>query len=70
MIKAMARSHLPNNEWLKQTLVANMNLHSSCNAFWDGESVNFYRGSGEESVTFGTLDIDLNICEELNIIQF
>mmetsp|Transcript_22742 Transcript_22742/g.46468 ORF Transcript_22742/g.46468 Transcript_22742/m.46468 type:complete len:839 (+) Transcript_22742:1758-4274(+) len=47
MIKAMARSHLPNNEWLKQTLVANMNLHSSCNAFWDGESVNFYRGSAQ-----------------------
>jgi hypothetical protein len=46
-IMELARSHLPGNGWLKQRLVANMNIPQSCNAFWDGTTVNFYRSSGE-----------------------
>lgn len=43
----IARSHLPGNGWLKKRLTANMNIVSSCNAYWDGSTVNFYRSSGE-----------------------
>ena len=42
----MARSHLPGNSWLQQTLTANMNINLSCNAFWGGGTVNFYRSGG------------------------
>ena len=42
----MARSHLPSNTWLQQTLTSNMNINNTCNAFWNGVSVNFYRSGG------------------------
>jgi uncharacterized repeat protein (TIGR01451 family) len=29
--------------WLNDQLTANMNIKSTCNAFWDGASVNFYQ---------------------------
>jgi hypothetical protein len=41
----MARSHLPGNSWLQQTLTSNMNINNTCNAFWNG-TVNFYRSGG------------------------
>eukprot|EP00804_Cyclotella_cryptica_P028860 CCRYP_008443-RA/>CCRYP_008443-RA protein AED:0.06 eAED:0.06 QI:0/0.93/0.88/1/1/1/17/370/2761 len=44
-IMEIARSHLPGNGWLKRQLVANMNIDDSCNAYWNGLSVNFYRSS-------------------------
>ena len=46
MMMEMARSHLPENAWLNSQVISNTNLDSgSCNAYWDGESVNFYVGS-------------------------
>ncbi len=42
----MARSHLPGNTWLQQQLTANMNINNTCNAFWNGVTVNFYRSGG------------------------
>ena len=54
----IARSHLPGNGWLKKRLVANMNIPESCNAFWNGYTVNFYRSSGE--VLCGRLIVCLN----------
>ena len=45
-IKEMARGQLPSNTWLNQQLVANMNLNQTCNAFWGGGTVNFYRSGG------------------------
>jgi hypothetical protein len=44
-LKSMARSHLPGNVWLQGQLTSNMNIPSSCNAFWDGSTINFYRSS-------------------------
>ncbi len=41
-----ARGWLPTNTWLTQQLTANVNLNSTCNAFWDGSTVNFYRSGG------------------------
>jgi len=38
-----AQSHLPANGWLMGTLESNMNINNSCNAFWNGVTINFYR---------------------------
>src|SRR5262249_12898188 len=41
-----ARAWLPSNSWLTQQLLDNVNINSTCNAFWDGASVNFYKSGG------------------------
>jgi hypothetical protein len=39
--------NLPGSAWLAGTLIANTNISATCNAFWNGSSVNFYRsGNG------------------------
>jgi trimeric autotransporter adhesin len=46
-LQEMARGWLPTNNWLLNTqLVANVNINSTCNAFWNGSSINFYRSGG------------------------
>ncbi len=45
-IKEMARGQLPGNSWLQQQLTSNMNINNTCNAFWNGSTVNFYRSGG------------------------
>ncbi|MEM9555024.1 MAG: PepSY domain-containing protein [Acidobacteriota bacterium] len=42
----MARSQLPSNGWLQNRLTSNMNINSTCNAFWNGSTINFYRSGG------------------------
>ena len=44
--KEMARGQLPSNGWLTNQLTSNMNINSTCNAFWNGSTVNFYRSGG------------------------
>jgi CARDB len=46
-ITQMARGWLPDNAWLNDQVTANMNIPQSCNAFWDGSTVNFYRSSAD-----------------------
>ena len=41
-----ARGWLPTNTWLQGQLTANVNIASTCNAFWNGSTVNFYRSGG------------------------
>jgi len=41
-----AKGVLPANAWLAGQLEANVNINSSCGAFWNGTSVNFYRNNG------------------------
>ena len=41
-----ARGWLPNNAWLNAQVTANMNINQTCNAFWNGTTVNFYRSGG------------------------
>lgn len=41
-----AAGFLPGNLWLQGTLAANVNLGQTCNAFWDGLSVNFFASGG------------------------
>ncbi|WP_342373814.1 hypothetical protein NVS55_20435 [Myxococcus stipitatus] len=45
-IQELARGWLPNNTWLKSQVVANVNINGTCNAFWNGTSLNFYRAGG------------------------
>lgn len=42
----MARGWLPTNTWLQSRLTTNVNLNQTCNAFWGGGSINFYRSGG------------------------
>ena len=50
-IAEMGRGQLPGNTWLQQQLTANMNINNTCNAFWNGSTVNFYRSGGSCSNT-------------------
>jgi hypothetical protein len=45
-IHELARGYLPANAWLNGQFTANMNLTQTCNAFWNGSTVNFYRSGG------------------------
>jgi Zn-dependent metalloprotease len=45
-INRKAATFLPTNAWLAGTVQANMNINQTCNAFWDGSTVNFYRSGG------------------------
>ncbi len=42
----MARGWLPSNTWLQSTLTTNVNINLTCNAFWNGATINFYRSGG------------------------
>jgi hypothetical protein len=45
-VNEQARGQLPENLWLQQQLTANVNITNTCNAIWDGTTVNFYRSGG------------------------
>lgn len=45
-INRKAAGFLPGNAWLNGTLTSNMNINATCNAFWNGSTVNFYRSGG------------------------
>src|SRR5262249_25287828 len=46
VIKEVAIGQLPTNEWLPGQLTAKTNLNQTCNAFWDGLRVNFFKSGG------------------------
>ncbi len=52
-IKELARGWLPQNAWLQDQITANMNIPLSCNAFWDGSTINFYKDTLSTGVTSG-----------------
>ena len=41
-----ARVWLPGRVWLTQQLTDNVNINQTCNAFWDGFGVNFFKSGG------------------------
>ena len=45
-INRKAATFHPANAWLNGTLTSNMNINNTCNAFWNGSTVNFYRSGG------------------------
>ncbi|HYU32504.1 MAG TPA: hypothetical protein VEW48_10095 [Thermoanaerobaculia bacterium] len=45
-IKEVGRGWLPANTWLQAQLPAIVNIFQTCNAYWDGYSINFFRSGG------------------------
>ncbi len=46
VVKAFARQVTPNVGWIDRRLTVNVNINDSCNAFWDGQTINFYQAGG------------------------
>jgi hypothetical protein len=47
-IKIKAYTYLSGNSWLQGVLTDNVNLNQTCNAYWNGTSVNFFhKGTGQ-----------------------
>ena len=45
-IKEVGRGWLPSNTWLGQQLRVNVNLNQTCNAYWNGSTLNFFKSGG------------------------
>ena len=45
-INRKAVTFFPTNSWLASTVTANMNINNTCNASWNGTSLNFYKSGG------------------------
>lgn len=45
-IKEVVRGWLPSNTWINQVLTVNVNLNQTCNAYWNGSTLNFFRSGG------------------------
>ena len=45
-IKEVGRGWLPSNTWLQAKLTVNVNLNQTCNAYWNGSSLNFFKSGG------------------------
>jgi len=41
-----AMGYLPSNSWLQGKIRANLNINDTCNAYWDGSAVNFFKSGG------------------------
>ncbi|HXT20224.1 MAG TPA: pre-peptidase C-terminal domain-containing protein, partial [Thermoanaerobaculia bacterium] len=44
--KEAARGWLPSNSWLNAKVTAKVNLNQTCNAYWDGSALNFFKSGG------------------------
>src|SRR6185369_17449547 len=45
-IKEVVRGWLPANTWINQQLTVNVNLNQTCNAYWNGSTLNFFKSGG------------------------
>jgi hypothetical protein len=45
-IKEVVRGWLPTNAWINAQLTANVNLNQTCNAYWNGSTLNFFKSGG------------------------
>ncbi|MBN2383621.1 hypothetical protein JXQ70_12145 [bacterium] len=54
LIKEKARKYKPSNSWLQGNLTSNVNIDQTCNAFWNGSTINFYQ-SGDGCNNTGEL---------------
>ena len=46
IVKAFAQQLTPTLGWIDQRLTVNVNINDTCNAFWDGQTINFFRAGG------------------------
>ncbi|MEO8195416.1 MAG: pre-peptidase C-terminal domain-containing protein, partial [Thermoanaerobaculia bacterium] len=44
--KEIGRGWLPTNSWLGASLTVKVNLNQTCNAYWDGSALNFFKSGG------------------------
>ncbi|MFN7960287.1 MAG: hypothetical protein U0002_03370 [Thermoanaerobaculia bacterium] len=44
--KEVGRGWLPSNAWLSAKLTVNVNLNQTCNAYWNGSTLNFFKSGG------------------------
>ena len=44
--KEVGKGWLPSNSWLNAKLTVNVNLNQTCNAYWNGSTLNFFRSGG------------------------
>jgi hypothetical protein len=45
-IKEVVRGWLPSNTWINGKLTVNVNLNQTCNAYWNGSTLNFFKSGG------------------------
>ena len=45
-IKEVVRGWLPTNTWINGQVNVNVNLNQTCNAYWDGTALNFFKSGG------------------------
>jgi hypothetical protein len=45
-IKEVVRGWLPSNTWINTQLTVNVNLNQTCNAYWNGSTLNFFKSGG------------------------
>jgi trimeric autotransporter adhesin len=45
-IKEVGRGWLPTNAWINGLLTVNVNLNQTCNAYWNGSTLNFFKSGG------------------------
>ena len=45
-IKDVVKGWLPANTWLNTVLTVNVNLNQTCNAYWNGSTLNFFKSGG------------------------
>ncbi len=45
-LKYKAMQWLPSNTWLQGQLTANVNKSQTCNAYWNGSTINFFKSGG------------------------
>jgi hypothetical protein len=45
-IKEVVRGWLPSNAWINGKLTVNVNLNQTCNAYWNGSTLNFFKSGG------------------------
>lgn len=46
MIRQKALTYMPANGWLNSQVTDNVNLNQTCNAYWNGSSLNFFHQGG------------------------
>jgi hypothetical protein len=54
-LNEQARGQLPNNAWLLTALGTNVNILQTCNANWNGSTVQFFRDSGSQCRNTGEI---------------
>ncbi len=60
--KEVGRGWLPSNTWLNGQLTVNVNLNQTCNAYWNGSTLNFFRSGGGCNNTGELPGVSLHEC--------